>query len=442
MKDNFPAYGERRVPLPPPRQMPHDELSPAGAAAAAGATATMAPATATGTATASGSAATTAPGSATDRQSAPAAGTSAAGPRSHAKRRGTGRDGKAAAADAKAKPRDAFFDNAKYLAIVLVAMGHSWEPLRDGSRTAAALYITVYAFHMPAFIIISGYFSRSFDMRKDRLQRLITGVAVPYILFEVAYTLFKRWADDDPGYPISLMDPWYLTWFLAALFIWRLTTPLWKIVRWPVPLALSIAVLASLSPDIGDDLDLQRVLQFLPFFVIGLSLRPEHFKLVRRRKARILAVPVFAAALVFAYWAAPRMNAAWFYHRDAAQELAAPWWSGAVMTLAMFGCSLVLVACFFAWIPGRTMWCTALGAGTLYGYLLHGFLAKGSRFWNWYDADWMQTPWGAVLLTLIAGTVITLLCTPPVQRIFRFAMEPKMTWAFKKDPVGMARGRN
>ncbi|MDT0459764.1 acyltransferase family protein [Streptomyces sp. DSM 41527] len=422
--------------------MPHDELSPAGAAAAGGATATMAPATVAATATASGSAATAAPGSATDRQSAPTAGTSPAGPRSHAKRRGTDRDGKAAAADAKAKPRDAFFDNAKYLAIVLVAMGHSWEPLRDGSRTAAALYITVYAFHMPAFIIISGYFSRSFDMRKDRLQRLITGVAVPYILFEVAYTLFKRWADDDPGYPISLMDPWYLTWFLAALFIWRLTTPLWKIVRWPVPLALAIAVLASLSPDIGDDLDLQRVLQFLPFFVIGLSLRPEHFKLVRRRKARILAVPVFAAALVFAYWAAPRMNAAWFYHRDAAQELAAPWWSGAVMTLAMFGCSLVLVACFFAWIPGRTMWCTALGAGTLYGYLLHGFLAKGSRFWNWYDAAWMQTPWGAVLLTLIAGTVITLLCTPPVQRIFRFAMEPKMTWAFKKDPVGEARGRN
>ncbi|MGW2020837.1 acyltransferase family protein [Streptomyces decoyicus] len=433
MTNDFPSYGERRVPLPPPRQTPHDTLSPAGARAPAGtgaATATMAPPTVTES------------GPTVVRQPAAPGSASHAKPRGHAKGRGTDRAKNAGAADAKAKPRDAFFDNAKYLAIVLVAMGHSWEPLRDGSRSAAALYITVYAFHMPAFIIISGYFSRSFDMRKDRLQRLITGVAVPYILFEVAYTLFKRWADDDPGYPISLMDPWYLTWFLAALFIWRLTTPLWKIVRWPVPLALAVAVLASLSPDIGDDLDLQRVLQFLPFFVIGLSLRPEHFKLVRRRKARIVAVPVFAAALVFAYWAAPRMNAAWFYHRDAAQELAAPWWSGAVMTLAMFGCSLVLVACFFAWIPGRTMWCTALGAGTLYGYLLHGFLAKGSRFWNWYDAPWVHTPWGAVLLTLAAGTVITVLCTPPVQRAFRFAMEPKMTWAFKKDPVGMARGRN
>ncbi|WP_432140459.1 acyltransferase family protein [Streptomyces sp. bgisy084] len=417
--------------------MSHDTLNRTGTPApaetgGATATATMAPErTASGTAPAG----------------RPTAGGSAhAKPGAHARDRGRDRattDARTdAKADAKAKPRDAFFDNAKYLAIVLVAMGHSWEPLRDGSRSAAALYITVYAFHMPAFIIISGYFSRSFDMRKDRLQRLITGVAVPYILFEVAYTLFKKWADDDPGYPISLTDPWYLTWFLLALFVWRLTTPLWKIVRWPVPLALTIAVLASVSPDIGDDMDLQRVLQFLPFFVIGLCLRPEHFKLVRRKKARILAVPVFAAALVFAYWAAPRMNAAWFYHRDAAQELAAPWWSGAVMTLAMFGCSLVLVACFFAWIPGRTMWCTALGAGTLYGYLLHGFLAKGSRFWDWYDNPWMHTPWGAIVLTLIAGTVVTALCTPPVQRAFRWAMEPKMTWAFKKDPVGMARTRN
>ena len=92
---------------------------------------------------------------------------------------------------------------------------------------------------MPAFIIISGYFSRSFDMRPDRLKRLVTGVVVPYIVFETAYSLFKRCAGGDPTRPISLLDPWYLTWFLCALFIWRLTTPLWKLVRWPLPLALA-----------------------------------------------------------------------------------------------------------------------------------------------------------------------------------------------------------
>ncbi|MCZ4510790.1 acyltransferase family protein [Streptomyces sp. ActVer] len=341
-----------------------------------------------------------------------------------------------------AKQRDAYFDNAKYLAVVFVAMGHAWEPLTDQSRAAEALYMVVYSFHMPAFILISGYFSRSFDMRTDRLRRLVTGVAVPYILFEIAYSLFKKWADDDPSYPISLLDPWYLTWFLVALFVWRMTVPLWKVVRWPVPLALAIAVLASVSPDIGDDLDLQRVLQFLPFFVVGLFMKPEHFQFLRRREVRILSVPVVLGALVFAYWAGPRMNSAWFYHRDSAQELGAPWWAGVVMTLAMFGCSMVLTSCFLAWVPRRRMWFTVLGAGTLYGYLLHGFLAKGSRFWGWYDDyAWLNQPLGEIFLTVAAAAVITVLCTPPVQRAFRFAMEPKMSWAFKRDATELARER-
>ncbi|MEU6084645.1 acyltransferase family protein [Streptomyces sp. NPDC047108] len=336
------------------------------------------------------------------------------------------------------KVRDPFFDNAKYLAIVLVACGHAWEPLRGDSRAAAALYIFIYTFHMPAFVLVSGYFSRSFSMTVPQLKRLVTGIAVPYVVFEVAYSLFKRYADPDPGYPISLLDPWYLTWFLAALFVWRLTTPLWRMIRWPVPVALAIAVLATVSPDIGDDLDLQRILQYLPFFVVGLFLRPEHLQLLRRREIKTLSVPVFAMAMAVAYWAAPRMNAVWFYRRDSAQELGAPAWSGAVMTVALFGCSMVLVACFLTWVPKRRMWFTALGAGTLYGYLLHGFLAKGSRFWDWYDLPWLHTPEGEITVTVFAAAFITVLCTPPVRRVFRFTMEPTMEWAFKRDATELA----
>ncbi|MER5921605.1 acyltransferase family protein [Streptomyces mirabilis] len=337
------------------------------------------------------------------------------------------------------KPRDAFFDNAKYLAIVLVAMGHAWEPLKGQSRVLEAAYMVVYAFHMPAFIIISGYFSRSFDMRADRLKRLVTGVAVPYVVFEVAYVLFKRWADDDPSLPVSLLDPWFLTWFLCALFIWRLTTPLWKLVRRPLPLALLVAMLATTSPSIGDDLDLQRTLQFLPFFVLGLCMKPEHFQLVRHREVRILSVPVFAAALVVSWWAVPRMNPGWFYHRDSAQELGAPWWVGPVMVLALLGCSLLLTACFFAWVPRRRTWFTALGAGTLYGYLLHGFLVKGGDYSGWFDHEWLHRPLGEIFVTLVAGVAVTLLCTAPVRRVFRFAMEPSMEWAFKRDATEPAR---
>ncbi|MER6166207.1 acyltransferase family protein [Streptomyces violaceorubidus] len=338
------------------------------------------------------------------------------------------------------RQRDAFFDNAKYLAIVLVGVGHAWGQILDGNRTVETLYRVLYTFHMPAFIVISGYFSRSFDLSPKRVRRLITGVAVPYLVFEVAYTLHRR-VSEDPQSDFSLLDPTYLLWFLCALFVWRLTTPIWQTVRRPLPIALCIAALASVTPSIGNDLNMQRVLQFLPCFVLGLVLRPEHFRLVRRRSVRILSVPVVAAALLVAWWSVPRMETGWFYRNAAMQETGAPWWSGPVLTLALFGCSVVLTACFFAWVPGRRMWFTALGAGTIYGYLLHGFLVKEGSYAGWFQHSFLDTPLGEIGLTVLGAAAVTLLCTKPVQRALRYVVEPRMDWAFKRVPGDAARGR-
>ncbi|MFG3407180.1 acyltransferase family protein [Streptomyces sp. NPDC048142] len=347
-----------------------------------------------------------------------------------------GAPGSAALEPAAARERDPYFDNVKYLAIVLVAVAHAWEPVMDGSRATRALYMIVYTFHMPAFILISGYFSRSFDMTPPKVKRLITGVAVPYVLFETAYSLFKRYADDSPDTAISLIDPFFLTWFLIALFIWRVTTPIWRTLRHPLPVALAIALLASVSPDIGDDLDLQRVLQFLPFFVLGLLMKPEHFRLVRRCEVRLLSVPLFAGALLFAYWIAPHVQLGWLYRANSAQEMDAPWWSGAAMTLAMSGCALALTIGFLAWVPGRARWFTVLGAGTICGYLLHGFLTKGAEYAGLFDRyTWLSDPVGLVVVSLATAVAVTLMCTPPVGRALKWATEPDMAWAFRKDPA-------
>ncbi|MFJ9028863.1 hypothetical protein ACIRQP_10120 [Streptomyces sp. NPDC102274] len=52
------------------------------------------------------------------------------------------------------------------------------------SRATRALHLLVHAFHMPAFILISGCFSRSFTARPHQIRRLVTGVAVPCVVFE------------------------------------------------------------------------------------------------------------------------------------------------------------------------------------------------------------------------------------------------------------------
>jgi fucose 4-O-acetylase-like acetyltransferase len=343
--------------------------------------------------------------------------------------------------------RDPFFDNAKYLAIVLVACGHAWVPFRTESRTALALYDLVYAVHMPVFVFVSGYFSRSFDLTARKVDRLITGALAPYLVFEVLYTCFRWWAGGDPDAPLSILDPWFLDWFLLALFVWRLTTPLWRRVRHPVTVALAVSVSAAVTPEMGGTLGMQRILQFLPFFVLGLVARPEHLAWLRNRQVRAAALPVAAGAALCAYWAAPRLNWEWFWRSQAGQELGVTVLTSGAMALALFGCSVLLGGCLLAWVPVRTTWFTTLGTGTLYGYLLHGFLVKGSVYWGWYDPEWVGSPPGMVVVTACACAAVTLLCTPPVRRVFRPLAEPRLHWLLRRRldtgagaPDGPARG--
>ncbi|MFF5040113.1 acyltransferase family protein [Streptomyces nigra] len=329
--------------------------------------------------------------------------------------------------------RDPFLDNAKYLAVLLVAAGHAWEPLREGSRAVTALYTLVYAFHMPVFALISGHLSRHFEATPSQLARLLTGVATPYIAFETAYTLFTRWSSDDPDRPITLLDPLYLTWYLAALFIWRLTAPAWRAVRHPVPWALAIAALATLTPSLGDDLDLQRVLQFLPYFVLGLTLGERGEARLHDGLPRLVAAPLLMAALACAHWMAPHLDYAWFFHNDSAAGLGAPAWAGPLTTLATFACSMTLSACFLACVPRHRTWFTPLGAGTLYAYLLHGFVAQTAEHEGWYEAVWLQNPAGKAILTLLAAALTTALCTSPVRHLCQAVLENPLRRALTRE---------
>jgi fucose 4-O-acetylase-like acetyltransferase len=343
-----------------------------------------------------------------------------------------GRPGQAAAPQAPSPARDAYFDNAKLLAIVLVVMGHSWEPLRH-SRAIWAGYVVVFLLHMPAFIVISGYFSRTFAYRPRQIERLVSGLLVPYLVFEAAYTVYGDTVDHRHN-SLSLIAPWYLTWFLMALLVWRMTAPLWRAVRWPFTTAVVLSVLAA-SSHLGPELTLDRVFQFLPFFVLGLKMRPGHWEMLRARWVRAAAVPVFAGALAAAYWAKPRMSARWTYRGKDWGELHASAATGLAMQLGLLAVSVALVACFLAWVPRRRTWFTALGRNTLYVYLLHGFLVRGLSWRGGYDHAFLHTPLGEIAVTAVAVTVALALSTPPVRRVFHCVMEPDLGWAFRPQPA-------
>lgn len=324
--------------------------------------------------------------------------------------------------------RDPFFDNAKFLAIVLVVAGHSIVSLRD-VRFAHALYLFVYTFHMPVFIVITGHFSRNFTFAGGKARRLITGLGVPYVVFETAYSTY-HWAVGHAPFEISLLDPYYLTWFLLALFLWRLSTPVWQQIRWPVAAAVLVALLSGMS-QLPGELEMNRTLGLLPFYVLGLMLRPEHFELLKRPKARVFGIVTMVFGFAFTFFVADRhMTTEWVYWRSGNPTLHVNDLTGSVIRLGLMFAAAVLVAAFLTLVPRRETWFTGLGAATLYAYLLHGFFTKLMDYMNWYDVSFLHTVPG-VFVTMATGAVLaTLLCTPPVRKVMHWAMEPDMSWAF------------
>ncbi|GHE76428.1 membrane protein [Streptomyces longispororuber] len=321
-------------------------------------------------------------------------------------------------------PREAYFDNAKFLLIVLVALGHAWEQIVADTHALRAVHTVVYGFHMPAFTLLCGYFSQRFTGRPDQVRRLLSSVLLPYLAFEALYAAANSAVRDEP-FAYTPTEPTYLCWFLVALFLWRLSTPLWRAVRYPLAVSVLVSLTAGLTT-MGYELALPRVLMFLPWFVLGLRLRPRHFQLLTTRVARRCAVPVLVLAGAGAYLLAPGPDDHWLSMDVGHTDLGVSWQAYLALRLALFAAGALLVAAFFACVPRRRTPFTALGAVTMYPYLLHGLLLRAGEAAGIYPELKDLGTRGQVLLSVAVVTAVVLLSTPPVRRVFRPLVEPPL----------------
>jgi fucose 4-O-acetylase-like acetyltransferase len=327
----------------------------------------------------------------------------------------------------QARVRDPFFDNAKFLAIVLVVIGHALEPVRD-THLAVSSYVFIYSFHMPLFIMITGYFSRGFTEANDRTRKLVVSLLAPYVIFQFAYIAFERLYGHDLR--IQIFDPYGLLWFIVAVLVWRLSTPFWQRVRWPLTIAVVISLWSYVYPLPGE-LDIQNTVGMVPFYVAGLLLKPAHFELLKQRAVRAAAVVVLLGTAAWAWLYGRQLNLAWLYWGTSigSKDVSVP--TGLVIQLGMLAGGAVLAFAFLAVVPRRQRWFSRLGANTLYVYLLHGFFVLGCRYQGWYEPAWLHTVVGTALVVALSVAVATVLSTPQVKRVFSPVLEPKLHWVFR-----------
>ncbi|MFL6088597.1 MAG: acyltransferase family protein [Aeromicrobium sp.] len=333
------------------------------------------------------------------------------------------------------KPRVAYLDNARFWVMILVVIGH---PLLYLVAIPAArwLYFWIYLFHMPLFALISGYISRNFVGTRKQLRRTVSTLVVPYFIVETTYQVLNRHLAAQNGNPINapmaLLSPKWVAWFLAALIVWRLTTPLWRSLRHPIIVAVLISLLVPMT-DIPNVFAIHKALGMLPFYVIGMHFTMKRFHRLTETPVRVAAVAVIALSVTACWFVAPHVHLSWQKWRMSYAELHVSPLEGVVTRGLLLLAGVALSLAVLALVPWRRSWTSPMGERTLYCYLLHGFVIVllGKHF----HVLQHMVAWGvwAIVATFAGASVLAIvLMTKPVSVVFQPLFEPRLKWLFKK----------
>ena len=351
-----------------------------------------------------------------------------------------------------------FWDNARFVSVTLVVVGHGIQRLTSDSNNALVLYLFIYAFHMPAFAIISGYFSKASPPTTRRMKKVLTDILLPYVIMETIWTFVQFLVEGKQEF--NPTNPSWTLWFLLALGIFRLVLPYLVLVRMPLLWAVLLSVMVGYFSNVDSTFSLSRAIGILPFFVLGWQARQwgiiEKFLALGRGiwAVRGVAIAIFAAWLLVVIAGIDQWRAIdlryWFFYEDSYKGLGeTEWWAGFVR-LGLILLAAVLSAAFLALIPRSTTWITGFGQATMYVYLLHSFILYPLRETGILKGEHASAVW-LVGMVFACIAISILLTAPLVKRIFRPLIEPKPRWLFiktdddkprgasKVDPVGSRR---
>jgi fucose 4-O-acetylase-like acetyltransferase len=256
---------------------------------------------------------------------------------------------------------------ARGIGILLVTVGHS-EPIKWVFPTA---FDVIYAFHMPLFFFLSGFFSTRLA-RVDSLREWahvvpsrVVPLIIPYFTVSLCYAFLKYFVPQLAVRPVApgelfldllvypTMNPALFMWFLYTIIILQALTPLMARVNRYAMLVVLLA-LQVLDLDIhlfGGGL----VLHYALFYYLGLiaSSQQEEFLHLLRRKA----LPLIACALFLAGYLLMRNTGVHIL--------------GLVTAISGILFVLSVCFCFPRWFPEKTL--EILGKYSFTIYLLQYF---------------------------------------------------------------------
>lgn len=109
--------------------------------------------------------------------------------------------------------RISYIDNLKAVLILLVILGHSiqYSEINNFEKNIIARYI--YSFHMPLFMLISGYLSYKIEYTFYNIKKRFVQLVIPFVIWSViGMVITKDWS------LVWILSPDKSLWFLWILF--------------------------------------------------------------------------------------------------------------------------------------------------------------------------------------------------------------------------------
>lgn len=322
--------------------------------------------------------------------------------------------------------RIAKWDNVKFFLMFCVVFGHLAAVLKTDSSFLKGLHLFVYTFHMPAFLFVSGLFSKR-AIKERRYDRMVSYLLL-YIWIKVF--IFLSYAMMGKSHSFHLFRDNGVPWFALTLFLCYLLTVV--VDRWDARYALGLTVLlgilAGYDTDLGGFLTGMRLFTFYPFFLLGYYLSPEKIKEFTDKKAvRIAAVLILLCSLLICYAANGSLYGGMDFLRGKASYKAMellPW--GGFYRGIYYPVTVLLIFCVIAVIPSVSWVCSKWGKRTIQVFVLHYpvmkfltdicHLEKGMRF--------LWPSHYALLVPFIALAITALLSIGIFERVFNRMVNP------------------
>jgi fucose 4-O-acetylase-like acetyltransferase len=319
------------------------------------------------------------------------------------------------------KQRNFYFDNAKFILIFFVVFGHMIRPFIEDNEMIFTIYKVIYSFHMPAFILVSGFFAKGF-YQKGYIIKITKKLIVPYLIFQLIYSIYYYYLNGQSKIEWDLLNPHWSLWFLISLFFWNLMLLLVSKHKafTSITIALVVGLLVGYVDSVTNYLSLSRTFVFFPFFLLGYYLKKEHICLLFKLRSRLVALAVFS--IVFAgFYFYPNFNYEWLLGSKPYGDISGESITVMFTRLGFYLLSILMVLSFMSFVPRKQYFFTQLGKNTLYVYLLHGFFIKTfrkSEIQNYFHdpEQFILLAGMALLLTLaLSSRIATSLIQPLIE---------------------------